>query len=93
VYVGDIDPSLIKMLPDGKEQFHVNLDVESTVPLRALSEQMRGYYSSISFLDHQVGRVLNALEEVRTAGSRGSVLPRWRPPAARSAGCLDHCLW
>jgi arylsulfatase A-like enzyme len=53
------------MLPDGVEGYYVHLEKRESMPYEALEEQMRGYHASITFLDVQLGRVMDALEEVR----------------------------
>lgn len=52
------------MLEDPTESYHVNLDKQDSMPDKALREQRRGYLASISFLDYQIGRLLDALERV-----------------------------
>ena len=65
IAVGDINPKTIYMLLEGKEYYSVNLDEKwGGVSYEALQEQMRGYHASISFLDFQLGRLLDALEKV-----------------------------
>ena len=63
VATGDINPSVIGLLPHSEKQYWAKPHGE--VGIDAIYENVRGYYAGISFLDHQVGRLLDALDELK----------------------------
>lgn len=65
VATGDINPITIGLLPHSEKVYWAS--PEGGVGIDAIYENVRGYYASISFLDHQVGRILDAVEELKIA--------------------------
>ena len=49
-----------------KATHRIDIDKANSLPYEALQQEMRGYFASISFLDHQIGRVLDALDQAST---------------------------
>ncbi|EWM28099.1 iduronate-2-sulfatase [Nannochloropsis gaditana] len=62
VATGDINPLEIGMLPDSEKTYVA--DPTGRVPSDAIRENVRGYHASISFLDHQIQRLLDELERL-----------------------------
>jgi len=63
VATGDINPNEIGMLPDSTKRYWAN--PQGGVPADAIRENVRGYHASISFLDHQVQRLLDEVERLK----------------------------
>jgi iduronate 2-sulfatase len=61
IATGDINPGEIGMLPNSEKRYWPTPKGE--VGADAIRENVRGYHASISFLDHQLQRLLDGLEE------------------------------
>lgn len=57
---GDINPIEIGLLPNSEKRYWAS--PEGGVGIDALQENTRGYHASISYLDHQLERLLDSLE-------------------------------
>lgn len=68
---------LARIMPHNAKLYTVDPDKRESMPYEVLREQMRGYHASISFLDHQLGRLLDAFDRVR-AGPSHLILLRTR---------------
>jgi arylsulfatase A-like enzyme len=60
---GDINPIEIGMLPNSERKYFAS--PEGGVGVDAIQENVRGYHASISFLDHQIQRLLDALDDFK----------------------------
>jgi hypothetical protein len=59
---GDINPIEIGMLPHSEKRYWAS--PEGGVGIDALEENVRGYHASVSFLDHQLERLLDSLDKL-----------------------------
>ncbi len=63
VATGDINPIEIGMLPHSEKTYWAS--PEGGVGTDAILENVRGYHASVSFLDHQLQRLLDELERLK----------------------------
>jgi len=76
VATGDINPIDIGLLPHSEKVYWASPD--GGVGIDAIYQNVRGYYAGISFLDHQVERLLDALDELKLTNNTIIVF------------CVDH---
>lgn len=62
VATGDINPQEIGMLPNSQKRYWAS--PEGGIPSDAIKENVRGYHASITFLDHQLQRLLDEVERL-----------------------------
>lgn len=74
---------LARIMPHNAKLYSVDPDKRESMPYEVLREQMRGYHASISFLDHQLGRLLDAFDRVRAGPSHLILL---RTPSIQRPG-------
>ena len=59
---GDINPIEIGMLPHSQKRYWASPD--GGVGIDAIRENVRGYHASVSFMDHQLERLLDSLDSL-----------------------------